>query len=95
MNIAIVGGTGKVGRLVLAGLRGQRVRAFARNDTAAARLGSDSDLDIVRADLDQPETLEPALRDIDVLFIATPFTRPKRHGSWPQSMRRSRLVWPV
>ncbi|MFG2730417.1 NAD(P)H-binding protein [Streptomyces canus] len=73
MNIAVIGGTGKVGRLVLAGLRGQRVRALVRNDTAAARLGEDTDADIVRADLDQPETLEPALRGIDVLFVATPF----------------------
>jgi uncharacterized protein YbjT (DUF2867 family) len=49
------------------------VRAFARTDAAATRLRSQSDAEIIHADLDKPVTLESALRGIDVLFIATPF----------------------
>ena len=73
MRIAVVGGTGKVGGRVLAGLRGHSVRAIARTDVAARRLESDWDAEVVRADLDEPATLEPALRGVDVLFVATPF----------------------
>lgn len=73
MKVAVIGGTGKVGRLVLDGLSGHSVRAVARSEQAASRITEHSFADVVLADLDEPSTLKSALREIDTLFMATPF----------------------
>lgn len=73
MKIAIVGATGKVGGLVLAGLKGSDVRALVRTEESMRKLSERSDVEVVRADLDEAETLEAAMHSVDVLFIATPF----------------------
>lgn len=73
MRIAVIGGTGKVGRLVLDRLQDHQVRALARTEAAAASLRECTDVEIAHADLDEPSTLGPALKGIDTLFIATPF----------------------
>jgi uncharacterized protein YbjT (DUF2867 family) len=69
--IVVTGGTGRVGRQVVAQLaeRGRAVRVVSRNPgppPAGAEAG--------RADLADPATLEPYLRDAEALFLLWPFT---------------------
>jgi uncharacterized protein YbjT (DUF2867 family) len=69
--IVVTGGTGRVGRQVVAQLaeRGRAVRVVSRNPgppPAGAEAG--------RADLADPATLEPHLRDAEALFLLWPFT---------------------
>jgi uncharacterized protein YbjT (DUF2867 family) len=71
--IAVIGGSGKVGRHVVAGLRGTPVRALARTQASAAALDKQDGVEVVRADLDDPSTLPEALKGADRLFIATPY----------------------
>ncbi len=68
----VIGATGHVGRQVVAQLAsaGAFVRALAR-DPAAADLPAG--VDVVRGDLLRPETLEPALRGVDAVFLVWPF----------------------
>lgn len=73
MKIAVIGGTGKVGRLVLDRLKDYPVRALARTGAAMASLRDQINVEIAHADLDDPSTLGPALRGVDTLFIASPF----------------------
>ena len=71
-NILLVGGTGGVGSKVVKGLvaRGVVPRVLSRDpDKARSLLGSS--VDIVRGDLTQPESLEAALRGVDVAYMAT------------------------
>jgi uncharacterized protein YbjT (DUF2867 family) len=67
--IAIAGASGYIGGLLCARLRaeGMEVRALARRPEASpelARLGCD----LHRADMLEPETLAPALADVDVAY---------------------------
>jgi uncharacterized protein YbjT (DUF2867 family) len=79
--IVVTGGTGRVGRQVVAQLRerGQPVRVVSRNPGRLAA-GADANrpdqagVEVGRADLAEPETLEPHLRDADALFLLWPFT---------------------
>jgi len=71
--IAVIGGTGKVGRHVVAGLRGAPVRVLSRTDQGASTQNGRQDVEFVRADLDDPSTLNSALEGVDRLFIATPY----------------------
>ncbi len=66
--ILVIGGTGTVGSQVLAQLsaRGARVRAMARNPSAA-RLPPQ--VEVVRGDLTLPETLDSCLDGIDTVFL--------------------------
>jgi (4-alkanoyl-5-oxo-2,5-dihydrofuran-3-yl)methyl phosphate reductase len=65
--ILVAGATGTVGREVVAQLlaAGERVRAMTR-DPSRAKL--DAKVEVVAADLDQPETLEKALAGVDRVF---------------------------
>jgi len=67
-RILVIGGTGTVGRQVLSQLaaQGVRVRAMAR-DLGAARLPPQ--VEVVRGDLTLPETLDPCLDGIDMVFL--------------------------
>lgn len=66
--ILVTGATGNVGRNVVAELldAGETVRAISRNPERAAFPGG---VDVVRADLTQPETLPAALRGVDRAFL--------------------------
>jgi uncharacterized protein YbjT (DUF2867 family) len=67
-RILLIGGTGNVGRHVARQLSaaGAPCRVMTRQPDAAAL---PPDIEVVRGDLTQPETLEPCLRDVDVVFL--------------------------
>jgi uncharacterized protein YbjT (DUF2867 family) len=68
--IVVVGGTGRVGRQVVAqlGEQGLPVRVVSRGIAAAGNLA------VVRADLADPVSLEPHLQDAEAMFLPWPFT---------------------
>ena len=67
-RVLAIGGTGTVGRNVVAQLaeRGEQVLAFARNPEAVEFA---SQVERVRGDLTIPETLEACLRNVDAVFL--------------------------
>jgi uncharacterized protein YbjT (DUF2867 family) len=67
-RILVIGGTGNVGRHVVAQLAatGARFRAMTRNPDAA---GLPPPVEVVRGDLTAPETLDRCLRDIETVFL--------------------------
>lgn len=71
--ILVTGATGNVGRQVVAQLRerGAPVRAVAR-DPASASLPAG--VEVVRADLAEPGSLEPHLQAVESVFVVWPFT---------------------
>jgi NAD(P)H dehydrogenase (quinone) len=72
-KILLLGATGQVGRAVLPHLKANpnvEVIAAARNPQKAAHLG----VPVVPLDLDQIETIEPALKGIDRAFLVTGYT---------------------
>jgi NADH dehydrogenase len=74
--IAVIGGTGRLGRLVSARLveAGERVRVVARSAPSAAVPG----VEFVAADLRDPSTLAPALNGVDTVVAAA-------HGMSPDA----------
>jgi uncharacterized protein YbjT (DUF2867 family) len=66
--ILVTGATGNVGRNVVEQLldAGEQVRATSRNPERAT---FPEGVEVVRADLAQPETLQPALDGVDKLFL--------------------------
>ncbi|MFI6517809.1 SDR family oxidoreductase [Spirillospora sp. NPDC050679] len=77
MNVLVLGATGKTGRPVVDALvaRGVHVRAASRTPGAAA-----AGVEPVRFDWADRSTWEPALRDVDGLYIVGPYTAPDRPG---------------
>lgn len=74
MSILLTGATGLIGSRVAAALNGRGdVRALARNDAAAAKLG-DIGVQVVRGDLDDPSSLAAAFAGAERLFLLTPFS---------------------
>jgi NAD(P)-dependent dehydrogenase (short-subunit alcohol dehydrogenase family) len=70
-QVLIVGATGSVGSELVALLdrsSGKKVRAATR-EPAAARRGSDSAAEFVQFDRERPQTVAPALDDVDRLFL--------------------------
>jgi uncharacterized protein YbjT (DUF2867 family) len=67
-RILVIGGTGNVGRHVVAQLAatGARFRAMTRNPDS---LRLPREVDVVRGDLTVPETLDRCLQDIDTVFL--------------------------
>jgi uncharacterized protein YbjT (DUF2867 family) len=67
--IAVAGATGYVGGLLCRqlGEEGQKVRSLARHPEQAGEL-KDADCELVRADVLEAETLEPALAGVDVAY---------------------------
>src|SRR3990170_32540 len=68
MTILVTGATGHVGRQVVAQLvaAGAPVRALTRNPATAA---FPAGVEVVRGDLLDPESLEPALTGVDRLYL--------------------------
>ena len=73
--IVVIGGTGRVGRQVVAQLAEQdlAVRVVSRGFTAPVPPA----VDTVHADLADPASLEPALRGAEAVFLLWPFTSPE------------------
>jgi uncharacterized protein YbjT (DUF2867 family) len=69
MSILVVGATGSIGSLVVedALRRGHSVRALVRSAEKSRRLPSKTEA--VIGDLTRPETLEPAVKDIDAIVF--------------------------
>lgn len=67
-RVLVVGGTGRVGREVLAELAttGAHVRALVRDPNAA---GLPPEIEVVRGDLADPDSLDEPLRDVDAVFL--------------------------
>jgi uncharacterized protein YbjT (DUF2867 family) len=67
-RILVIGGTGTVGRQVVDQLRatGARFRAVTRSPDTA---GFASDVEVARADLTVPDTLDRCLEDVDTVFL--------------------------
>ena len=70
LRILVTGATGYIGgrlapRLVAAG---HRVRVLARNPDKLRDVPWAGDVEVVRGDLGDPESLERACRDIDVVY---------------------------
>jgi uncharacterized protein YbjT (DUF2867 family) len=78
-RILVTGATGTVGSAVMDQLRDDArdgaiaLLGGARSDAAAARL-AERGLDAVRLDFDAPETLRPALRGVDAVFLLTGYS---------------------
>jgi uncharacterized protein YbjT (DUF2867 family) len=71
--ILVTGATGTVGRQTVSQLldAGARVRALTHHPDAAHLPG---DVDVVSGDLSDPDTLAPALEDVEAAFLIWPFT---------------------
>lgn len=75
--ILVTGATGKVGREVVGQLqeKGMPVRAVSRHPDGAATLPAG--LEVVQADLADPESLESQLAGVETVFLLWPFTSPE------------------
>src|SRR2546425_362687 len=73
--IVVIGGTGRVGRQIVAQLAERDLpgRVVSRGFTAPVLSAADT----VRADLADPASLEPALRGAEAVFLLWPFTSPE------------------
>jgi uncharacterized protein YbjT (DUF2867 family) len=71
-TVLVTGGTGNTGSGLVPALRsaGVDVRAFVR-DEAKARPLEDVGAEIVVGDLDQPDTIEPAVQGVDKIYLLT------------------------
>jgi uncharacterized protein YbjT (DUF2867 family) len=71
--IVLTGATGTVGRRLVEALAGRDdVRAVARSAEAETALRASGVREVVRADLDDPASLEAAFTGADALFLLTP-----------------------
>jgi uncharacterized protein YbjT (DUF2867 family) len=71
--ILVTGATGTVGGAVVSQLHAAGVPARALTRSPAAARVPDS-IEVADGDLAKPHTLEPALRDVDAVFLVWPFT---------------------
>jgi (4-alkanoyl-5-oxo-2,5-dihydrofuran-3-yl)methyl phosphate reductase len=73
--LLITGATGNIGRELIPLLleMGQPIRVFVRDERKVAHL--DAGVERVLGDLDQPETLVPAVKDVERIFLVTYETR--------------------
>jgi uncharacterized protein YbjT (DUF2867 family) len=87
--ILVTGATGNVGKELVEQLvsAGQPVRVFTRHPAKLAHLGSG--VEIAAGDLDQPETIEAALKGVQRVFLVTSSTQQDAHVI--QAARHSRV----
>lgn len=71
MKVLVTGGTGNVGNRIATKLvaRGDHVRALVR-DASRARAALPEPIELVKGDVTLPETLAPAMRDVELVFHA-------------------------
>lgn len=71
-KILVTGATGNTGSGLVPALldAGLDVRAFVRNEDKAGSL-KDAGAEIVAGDLDRPETIEPAVKGVDKIYLLT------------------------
>jgi uncharacterized protein YbjT (DUF2867 family) len=71
--ILVTGATGTVGRQTVSQLlgAGAAVRALTRHPETARLPG---DVEVIGGDLSDPDTLSPALKDVEAVFLVWPFT---------------------
>jgi len=71
-KILVIGATGNVGGAVIPNLRasGASIRALVRDETKAQGL-KDMGVEVVKGDLDNPETLDDAFSGVDKVFLLT------------------------
>ena len=69
MAVLVVGATGSIGHLVVeeALRQGHSVRALARDSRKARRLPAEAQ--VIAGDLTRPETLAPAVADVDAIVF--------------------------
>jgi uncharacterized protein YbjT (DUF2867 family) len=81
MRVLIAGATGRTGRLLLDGARarGHTVVALARDPAKLANVGRD--VEVVRGDLLDPRSIDPAMRSVDAVLVAVsgPYTESTRN----------------
>jgi uncharacterized protein YbjT (DUF2867 family) len=72
MKTLVTGATGNTCSILIPALikAGQQVRAFVRNEEKAQHL-KEAGVEIYVGDLDRPETIEGALKDIDQVYLCT------------------------
>lgn len=70
MNILVTGGTGFIGRHLCMSLlrRGHHVRCLARNIEVGPKAFQNEDIELVKGDLTQPETLRNVAHGIDAVY---------------------------
>lgn len=73
MRVLVTGGTGRVGRLVAAGLGDVRVRVMTRDPRRAP-----AGVEVMRGDLTRPADLGPVLAGVDRMFL---FPEPSTAGA--------------
>jgi uncharacterized protein YbjT (DUF2867 family) len=71
-KVLVTGATGNTGSGLVPALRsaGVDVRAFVRDETKAQPL-KDVGAEVIVGDLDQPETIEPAVEGVDKIYLLT------------------------
>jgi uncharacterized protein YbjT (DUF2867 family) len=71
-KVLVTGATGNTGSGLIPALRsaGADVRAFVRDESKAQPL-KDMGVEIVVGDLDQPETIDPAVEGVDKIYLLT------------------------
>jgi len=76
MTVVVVGASGAVGGLVVAGLleQGERVRATSRDPR---RLSLPDEVDVLRADLNDPDSFAPALEGAERVFLYADLDEPE------------------
>lgn len=72
MTTLVIGATGNTGSILIPELikAGQKVRAFVRDEKKAQSL-KDAGAEIYVGDLDQPETIDDALKGVDQVYLCT------------------------
>jgi len=73
--VLVGGGSGRLGRLVVAGLlaQGVRVRVLSRQSTLAAHLAQ-AGVELSQGELDEPGTLQRALSGVRAAFLLSPIS---------------------